>query len=64
MRCVFEPPFGLHARVVNNNGNRNYNNVNNRNGGARPDSLLKESLLIQKTDQRSIFCAKYTSIVR
>lgn len=28
------------ARVVNDNGNRNYNNVNKRNGGARPDSLL------------------------
>ena len=28
------------ARVVNDNGNRNNNNVNKRNGGARPDSLL------------------------
>ena len=26
--------------MVNDNGNRNYNNDNKRNGGARPDSLL------------------------
>ena len=31
--------------MVNDNGNRNYNNVNKRNGGARPDSLLKESFI-------------------
>ena len=35
----------LQARVVNKNGNRNWNNVNKRNGGARPDSLLKESFV-------------------
>ena len=33
-------PILYDARVVNDNGNRNYNNVNKRNGGARPDSLL------------------------
>ena len=35
----------LSARVVNNNGNSNWNNVNKRNNGVRPDSLLKESLI-------------------
>lgn len=36
--------LSVHAHAINNNGNRNWNNVNKRNGGVRPDSLLKESL--------------------
>ena len=31
------------VRAVNNNGDRNYNNPNKRNCGARPDLLLKRS---------------------
>ena len=34
-----------YARVVRGSGSRNCYNVTGRNGGARPDSLLKESFI-------------------